>query len=199
MQKNKIHIGWHRTGTTYFQKLIFPHVPNYEGRFYPPAGKSGDYSFNNRKFDDVDGFPELNVLETCQSFLEHWKGKSNIFISWEMFSKLQRKDLVTLLGDEWDVLVFDRELKSLCRSRQNRPAQGFYLQEKIDKWKGEKVPRVIKRHYDIKSLVSCFTDVTVVSYEKIFAGDEEELQRLSKYLNYDIVELHKKNIGRRIN
>ena len=34
MKLQKLHIGYHKTGTTFLQSLIFPNVNNYIGRFY---------------------------------------------------------------------------------------------------------------------------------------------------------------------
>ena len=31
---NKLHIGYHKTGTTFLQQKIFPNCKNYVGRFY---------------------------------------------------------------------------------------------------------------------------------------------------------------------
>jgi hypothetical protein len=73
LEMKKIHIGFHKTGTTFLQSYIFPNVPNYIGRTYEKNGKSNDNSQSwtiSGKMKEIDNY------------------EKPIFLSWEFWNFL---------------------------------------------------------------------------------------------------------------
>jgi len=120
--RNKIHIGYHKCGSTFLQQKIFPSVSNYEGRRYV---KGRHAACNFRKFW------KSTPLKSCRAIIEHYTCQKDIFISAEIFSKLTHKQLFETLDDKWDVLVVSRKLDDLLRSRILHPTTDFFLYKKI--------------------------------------------------------------------
>ena len=85
MKLQKLHIGYHKTGTTFLQSLIFPNVNNYIGRFYNINGticKDNDYNSWSikKKLQELNNYNDIK------------------FFSWEIFSKLSHNQLINVLG-----------------------------------------------------------------------------------------------------
>lgn len=185
---NKLHIGYHKTGTTFLQKLIFPHIPNYKGRIYAPESSRQLCNFHKFRVNK-------NPLKSCENIINHFKKEDDIFISDEIFSKISHKQLFKLVR-EWDVLVMSRNLKDLVRSRRLHRAGDFFLQGKIDKGQ---IDQEVKDFYDPQVIASEIPHLTVLSYERLFAGEKSEIRKLSEYVGMDIENLFIKNINTKIN
>tara|TARA_R100000808_G_C2155305_1_gene167414 strand:- start:9428 stop:9925 length:498 start_codon:yes stop_codon:yes gene_type:complete len=161
-------------------------VPTYEGRLY---GK-GHARCNFRKFY------KKGFKETCRAIEKHYSNREGVFISHEGFSSLRHQHLFEILGDDWDVLVVKRNLHDLIQSRLRHKPHDFFLYDKI---KRGTIDAEVKRFYDPESLKKGFSHLTVLSFEKLFSGEKEELDRLSKYLGHDIGPIFRENISRRKN
>ena len=186
---NKLHIGYHKTGTTFLQQLIFPHIPNYEGRIYAPTPmKPGMCNFN--KFG-VKGKP----LKTCKKIINHFNKEDDIFISHEVFSKIPHNELFELVSG-WDVLLVSRNFEDLVHSRRRHEAPDFFLQDKISNGNFD---REVKDFYNPQIIAAGVPNLTVLSYEKLFAGEKSEIGRLSEYVGIDIESLFFQHIGTKVN
>ena len=45
----KIHIGFHKAGSTFLQQIVFPKVPNYKGRYYPKRSDNHNKLYNGKR------------------------------------------------------------------------------------------------------------------------------------------------------
>lgn len=184
-KRNKIHIGYHKTGTTFLQKHIFPDVKNYQGRIYSSSGDGKNHSFKKLH----GGRSE----KTCENIIRKFSNERGIFISDETFSKIRHEQLFQILDDKWDVLVVTRHLPDLVRSRKNHRCRGFFLYDKIKRASPtSEIDQEIRDFYNPKKLLAGITNLTILSYEKLFSGDNEELARLSMFLGHDASELFNK-------
>ena len=118
----KIHIGFHKAGSTFLQQIVFPTLPNYKGRYY--AGSKDKHT---------DLYIGETVNNGCENILKYYSKFDNHFISNEIFTKLRREKLLELLKKyNYDnVLVVERNLDDLIKSRQRHKSQDFFLQKKI--------------------------------------------------------------------
>ena len=185
--KNKLHIGYHKCGSTFLQKKIFPKVGNYAGMFYL-SGKHAHHDFKR--------FYKENPQKTCKAIIDHYNQQENIFISCEIFSKVKHEYLFEVLDDKWDVLVVSRNLKDLLRSRSNHRAPDFFLDKKIA---SGIVDQEIIDFYNPKKLSSGISNLTTISFEKIFSGDKSEIDNLSSFLGHDVYNEFVKNIDKKVN
>ena len=82
----KIHIGFHKAGSTFLQQIVFPKIPNYKGRYY-----------NGNKDKHTDLYVDKKVIEGCKNILKYYSKFDNHFISNELFTKLKHEKLFELL------------------------------------------------------------------------------------------------------
>lgn len=188
--RNKLHIGYNRTGTTFLQKLVFPHLENYKGRLYLEDGDK----ICNLSSHKVDGQPK----QTCQNILNHFKGQKDIIVSAEWFSLIPHEDLFELLGDdEWDVLVVTRDVEDLVASwKRKGPSRDFFLRREV---KRRQMQQVVRDFYNPDNLKVGIKNLTILSYEKLFSGNMDEIQRLSDFLGADINKIFLDNLGTVVN
>ena len=184
---NKIHIGYHKTGTTFLQKLIFPNVKNYKGRIYN-SGQHADHNFQR--------FKGQNPVKSCENIIKHFSHQNGIFISCEWFTKIRHRELFRILNDRWSVLVMSRNIEDIIESRRSHPAPDFFLNDKIQK---NIVDREVVDFYDPDNYRIGIKNLTIVSYEKLFSGDRKTLKVVSNYLGSDISDVFYKNVHRKIN
>jgi hypothetical protein len=170
------------------QQLIFPHIPNYEGRIYTPALKAQMCNFDKFR---VKGKP----LKTCKKIINHFNKEDDIFISHEVFSKIPHNELFELVSG-WDVLLVSRNFEDLVRSRRRHRAPDFFLQGKISKGN---IDQEVKDFYNPQIIAAGVPNLTVLSYEKLFAGEKSEIGRLSEYVGIDIESLFFQHIGTKVN
>lgn len=184
---NKLHIGYHKTGSTFLQKLIFPQMNNYKGRYY-----SGDEDLHS------DLYKGFDPLTGCENILKHYSNFNNIFISNELFTKIRPNELFELI-EKYNfkkILVVEREFDSIIESRTRHKSGDFYLMSKLNKGI---IDDEVKLHYSVDNLRKNIDDLTVISYEKLFGGDLEEIDKLSEYLEFDIKDIFLKNINVKVN
>lgn len=188
--RNKLHIGYNRTGTTFLQKLVFPHLENYKGRLYLEDGDE----ICNLSSHKIDRQPK----QTCQNILNHFKGQKDLIVSAEWFSLLPHEDLFELLGDdEWDVLVVTRDVEDLVASwKRKGPSRNFFLRREV---KRRQMQQVVRDFYNPDNLKVGIKNLTILSYEKLFSGDLDEIQRLSDFLGADINKIFLDNLGTVVN
>tara|TARA_Y100000034_G_C6891757_1_gene410353 strand:- start:571 stop:1146 length:576 start_codon:yes stop_codon:yes gene_type:complete len=183
----KIHIGFHKAGSTFLQQIIFPKVPNYKGRYYGGS---------------KDKHTELYVNETvnkgCENILKYYSKFDNHFISNEIFTKLKHEKLFELLEkyNYNNVLVVERNLEDLIKSRKRHKAHNFFLQKKIN---NNNIDEEVVNHYSIEKLSENIINLTVINFEKFFSGDKKEIKKLSDFLDYDVEDIVLSNLHRKIN
>ena len=183
----RLHIGYPKTGTTFLQTVVFPTVPNYLGRFYG-------------KYEGTCPVASLKakgpIDKGCSLIIKEFENKGDFFISWEGFGSLPHDQLFKLLDNKWQVLVTSRNFDDIFESRRRHPTDNFFLNEKIQK--GIKDDEV-RSFYNPENLRRGIDDLTIISYEKLFAADESEMLKLSKFLGHDISLVLKQNVHRKIN
>jgi len=187
---NKLHIGYHKTGTTWLQQLIFPNVPNYVGR---------NYDKNKRDFETMKIQLTNNQIEGADNLLNHFSKLNNIFYSCEIFSNIPNKALFKLLNKYPSfskVLVTTRNFDSIITSRTRHDTNNFYLQPKLRKGI---IDDEVKQHYSTSYLKNNIKNLTIVNMDKIWEGDKNEIIILSNFLEYDINKLITQNKNIKIN
>ena len=183
----KIHIGFHKAGSTFLQQVVFPEVPSYKGRYYTGSEDRHTNLYLGK-----------SVKDGCESILEHYSMFNEHFISNEIFSKLTHKKLFELLEkyNYNDVLVFERNLDDLIKSRKRHKAPDFFLQEKIN---NDNIDEEVINHYSTKKLSESIVNLTVINFEKFFSGDKKEIKKLSEFLEYDVEDIVLSNLDKKIN
>jgi len=183
----KIHIGFHKAGSTFLQSIVFPKVPNYKGRFY-----------KNQKHNHLILYTGKPVKQGCENILKHYNKFNNCFISDENFSKLRQEKLFELLKkyNYNDVLVFERNLEDLIKSRKRHKSSDFFLQKKIN---NDNIDEEVINHYSTKKLSEGIVNLTVINFEKFFSGDKKEIKKLSEFLEYDVKDIVLSNLDKKIN
>ena len=183
----KIHIGFHKAGSTFLQQVVFPEVPNYKGRYYTGS-----------KDKHTNLYLGESVKDGCENILKHYSIFGNHFISNEIFSKLRHKQLFELLKkyNYNNVLVFERNLDDLIKSRRRHKAANFFLQEKIN---NGNIDEEVIYHYSTKKLSEGIINLTIINFEKFFSGDKKEIETLSEFLEYDVEDIVLSNLDKKIN
>jgi len=104
----KIHIGFHKAGSTFLQQIVFPEVNNYKGRYYTGS-----------KDKHTDLYIGETVNKGCENILSYYSKFDDHFISNELFTKIKHKKLFEFLEkyNYNDVLVVERNLDDLIKSR----------------------------------------------------------------------------------
>lgn len=187
---NKLHIGYHKTGTTWLQKLIFPQVPNYAGRYINSSNVDPDTIKIQKTQKQIQGSDNL---------LNHFSQFENIFYSCEIFSNIPNKELFRLLEKYPtfnQVLVTTRNFNDLIRSRTQHNTPYFYLQPKLKKGI---IDDEVKLHYSTDNLKAHIPNLTIVDMDKIWNKGEVEIKRLSLWLGLDVKNLILRHIDRKIN
>lgn len=191
---NKLHIGYHKTGTTFLQQKIFPNCKNYVGRFYNDKSKNGIHDF---KFMGTEAQSKKLISELIKY--------NNVFYSNETFSKLTHDKLIKILGkNKFDILITLRLQTDLLYSRANHTATDFYLTPSIVQfYKSKNITNDIIQHYNFTKLIKLLREnghtVTYIWYEDIFSLNEKAIQILSNYLKINVYDIIKKNINNKIN
>ena len=113
---NKLHIGYHKTGTTFLQQKIFTKLDNYIGKNYSDKYYSGadDLSKNEEKIFNLD--------------------EKIYFYSNELFSKWHHQNIINYLkikNKKMDILITLRNQTDLIYSRFNHISSDFYLQKPL--------------------------------------------------------------------
>ncbi len=183
----KIHIGFHKAGSTFLQKIVFPTLPNYKGRYYTGS---------------EDRHTDLYIGETvkngCENILKYYNKFDNHFISNEIFSKLRHNKLFELLKKyNYDnVLVVERNLENLIKSRKRHKAHNFFLQKKIT---DNNIDEEVINHYSTEELSKNINNLTIINFEMFFSGNKKEIKKLSEFLEYDIEDIVLSNLHKKIN
>ena len=181
----KLHIGFHKTGTTFLQKRIFSKLDNYIGRNY------GDKK--------IPG-----VLDLEKYGKKIFNSDTEIyFYSNELFSKWHHQEIIDYLkkkNKKMDILITLRNQSDLLYSRFNHKTRNFYLQNSINTfYKTSKITPDIIEHYNFQKLINLLREdghkVTYIWYEDIISLNQKAINIMSKYLNNDISELLQKNIN----
>jgi len=180
----KLHIGFHKTGTTFLQKRIFPKLDNYIGRNY------GDKI--------LPGVLDLKKYEK-----KIFNSDAEIyFYSNELFSKWYHQEIIDYLkkNKKMDILITLRNQSDLLYSRFNHKTTNFYLQNSINTfYKTSKITPDIIEHYNFQKLINLLREdghkVTYIWFEDIISLNQKAINIMSKYLNNDISELLQKNIN----
>ena len=185
----KLHIGYHKTGTSFLQQLIFPNCKDYKGKLYL------ENVLHNHKQYEIKG----NDYETGRNILLNLE--NDWFISDEIYTRMKPKDLMSICYEfkPDKILIVKREFNDLLRSRKNHNSPPFYLNTKIQK---NIIDDEVIYHYDFNRLyndLSKISNVTMLNYEKIFNGDNTELSELSNFCEQDIKDLFMINIKNKIN
>lgn len=183
----KIHIGFHKAGSTFLQQIVFPEIPNYKGRYY-----------NGNKDKHTELYLNQSVKKGCENILNYYNKFDDHFISNELFTKLRHKKLFELLEkyNYNDVLVFERNLDDLIKSRKRHKSSDFFLQKKIN---NNNIDKEVINHYSTKKLSEGIVNLTVINFEKFFSGDKKEIKKLSEFLEYDIEDIVLSNLDKKIN
>lgn len=183
----KIHIGFHKAGSTFLQQIVFPKIPNYKGRYY-----------NGNKDKHTDLYVDKEVIEGCKNILKYYSKFDNHFISNELFTKIRHEKLFELLKkyNYNDVLVFERNLEDLIKSRKRHNSPDFFLQNKIN---NNNIDEEVINHYSTKKLSEGIVNLTVINFEKFFSGDKKEIKKLSEFLEYDVEDIVLSNLDKKIN
>ena len=191
---NKLHIGYHKTGTTFLQQKIFPNCKNYVGRFYNDKSKNG-----------IPDFKYKGTEKRSQMLISELNKCNNVFYSNETFSKLTHDKLIQILGNnKFDILITLRLQTDLLYSRFNHTATDFYLTQSIVKfYQSKNITNDIIQHYNFTKLIKLLRDndhkVTYIWYEDIFSLNKKAIQILSNYLDINVYDFIKKNINNKIN
>ncbi len=198
---NKIHIGYHKAGSTFLQCLVFPEVPGYQGRFYTHSKDDKSKFVKDESCflaKSSQGLEKLGqVIGACKKIIKHYEKKENIFISTELFSKLPHDKLISIIDpDKWNVLIVERKFEDIFSSRKNHRAKAFFLQEDINKNRNIKK---IQEFYNGQKLSQKFKHSTVISFERFFSGDPVEIEKLSNYLDFDVSQVVLQNLSKKIN
>lgn len=138
-----------------------------------------------------------------RAIINKFRKEKDVFISWEGFTTLPHKELFNLLNNEWHVLVTTRELEPMLESRVAHwrslpdvlPGR-FFLKQKI---LNNIIDQEVIDHYNPENLRKGIDNLTILSYEKLFGGDAEEIRRLCDFVECDISEIFLKNIDVVIN
>ena len=183
----KIHIGYHKAGSTFLQLIVFPNLPNYKGRYYTGS-----------KDKHTDLYNGETVKNGCENILKYYSKYDDHFISNEIFTKLRHKKLFELLEkyNYNDVLVFERNLDDLIKSRKRHNSHGFFLQKKIRR---NIIDEEVVNHYSAEKLSQKITNLTIINFEKFFSGDKKEIKKLSEFLEYDVEDIVLSNLDKKIN
>ena len=183
----KIHIGFHKAGSTFLQQIIFPKVPKYKGRYYVGS-----------KDKHTDLYIGETVKKGCENILKYYNKYDEHFISNEIFSKLRHNELFELLKKyNYDnVLVVERNLDDLIKSRQRHKSQDFFLQKKIN---NNNIDEEVVNHYSTEKLLENIDNLTIINFEKFFGGEEKEIKKLSEFLENDIEDVVLSNLHKIIN
>tara|TARA_R110002110_G_scaffold53643_3_gene154668 strand:- start:3510 stop:4085 length:576 start_codon:yes stop_codon:yes gene_type:complete len=183
----KIHIGFHKTGSTFLQQIVFPNVTNYKGRYY-----------SGKKDKHTNLYAGKPVKKGCENILKYYSKFNNHFISNEIFTKLTHKDLFGLLEKySYDkVLVVERNLKDLIKSRKRHKSSNFFLQKKIT---NNNIDEEVTNHYSTEKLNKKINNLTIINFEKFFSGDKKEIKKLSEFLDCDVEDIVLSNLHRKIN
>ena len=191
---NKLHIGYHKTGTTFLQQKIFPNCKNYVGRFYNDKSKNG-----------IPDFTYKGTEKISQMLINELNKYNNVFYSNETFSKLTHDKLIKILGkNKFDILITLRLQTDLLYSRVNHEATDFYLTPSIVKfYQSKNITDDIIQHYNFTKLIKLLRDnghkVTYIWYEDIFSLNKKAIQILSTYLDMNVYDIIKKNLNNYIN
>ena len=191
----KIHIGFHKAGSTFLQRKVFPKVPNYKGKLYIDK--------KYKHLETLHNFTPFykkgkNPQQHCKTILKYFEKYDNHFISDEIFSKIKHDEFFWLLDNyNYDnVLLFDRNLEDLIKSRKRHKSRNFFLQKKIN---NNIIDKEIINHYSTEKLNKWITNLTIINFEKFFSGDKKEIKKLSEFLEYDVEDIVLSNLYKKIN
>ena len=188
----KLHIGYHKTGTTFLQKKIFEISKNFINRY----DKSVDLENNVNK----------PSLDRCIDIINNLK--KNTFYSNENFSKINIHTLIKMFKiKKLDILITLRKQNDLIISRYYHKPTDFYLENEIKNLvEHNKITKNIIEHYDFYNIIKILRDeghtVTYVWYEDLFSLEEKSINVLANYLCVDKNALMIKisnNINNKIN
>lgn len=127
MSKQVIHVGLHKTATTFLQKKIFPSLDNYN--LYTRPYTQHNHAFNQLQYADeslynkklveneVEKFPTGNIILSDESFY----GKPNLF------SHINRTIIAKRLSElfpEATIIIFIRSQIKILLSYYNQYVKG---------------------------------------------------------------------------
>jgi len=183
----KIHIGFHKAGSTFLQQIVFPKVTTYKGRYY-----------SGKKDKHTNLYTKKSVIKGCENILKYYSKFDRHFISNEIFTKLTHERLAELLEKySYDkVLVVERNLEDLIKSRKRHKSSNFFLQKKIT---NNIIDEEVINHYSTEKLGKKINNLTIINFEKFFKGDKKEIKKLSEFLEYDIEDIVLSNLHKKIN
>ena len=194
MKMQKLHIGYHKTGTTFLQSRVFPNVKNYIGRFYNVDGTIiKDYNYNNWTIETK--LQELNNYNDIK------------FFSWEIFSKIPHDTIIKCFHDKkYNILITLRNQSDLLYSRYNHQTN-FFLMKSINKfYQTGIITKNIIDYYNFTKLINLLRSnghkVTYIWYEDLISLNKKAIKILSSYLEEDndkIYKLIEKNLNNKIN
>ena len=95
-----------------------------------------------------------------------------------------------------NILVVERNLEDLIKSRQRHKAEGFFLQKKIN---DNNIDEEVINHYSGEKLSKKINNLTIINFDRFFNGDKKEIKKLSEFLDHDIEDIVLSNLHRKIN
>ncbi len=204
-----LHVGFHKTGTTWLQRLVFPELKgvNYIGKCYYSV-KGAKNNFNHLYNDSYTGFASKGK-EVMELILPLLKMNTVNLASEEYYSKLQWKNVVGILNQYKDkadvkVLFTIRNQFDIINSRRNHNV-GFLKNEFSSLFSDHDIKKRLGQHYNYNEVYDIFTksgiEVFFMPYEYLF-GDNKVVNKLSDFLCVDYNDLSavlKKNRLSRIN
>ena len=196
----KIHIGFHKAGSTFLQTIVFPTVPNYKGRYYTGTEDRHTDLYKGKTVKNKSPRKDYyhSLVEGCENILKYYNKFDDHFISNEAFSKLRHNKLFELLKKyNYDnVLIVERNLENLIKSRKRHKALNFFLQKKIT---NNNIDEEVINHYSIEELSKNINNLTIINFEMFFSGNKKEIKKLSEFLEYDIEDIVLSNLHKKIN
>jgi hypothetical protein len=184
----KLHIGFHKTGSSFLQSLIFPNCKDYKGKLYEKG-----VPHNHKKYQTGSDY------ETGRNILKNQD--IDWFISDEIYTRMKPQELVQIVKEfrPDKVLIVKRYFDDIIKSRRDHKTPRFYLMKKILDYN---LDSEVRYHYDYERLskdLSKYTDVTLLSYEGLFTLDKKEIESLCDFCDADITDLMKDNINIKVN
>jgi hypothetical protein len=202
---NKLHIGYHKTGTTFLQTKIFPshplYIPQY-GRHFPNIQSQSSSNVLAKTYKE--GFNSLRA-----------EGLSNFLYSNENMCKLDFHELGSILSEfgKFHILITIRNQSQHIASTRNWIFGNDRRRERNKIFKNppngvpdvtsEYVPADVLEFYDYNNVVEILrsygNQVTYLWYEDIFSRQETATKLLSEFLDFDVYPLLTSHDGALVN
>ena len=196
MTKNIFHIGYHKTGTTWFQKSFYPHVRNIK---FINRQKIRNHFYEN---DDELFINDFNVF--CDEELSgniHNSGLSGFLTKGVQtkISKFKNPKVIIFIRNQYDIIK--SSYLQYIKEGGNHKIKKYLFHKNY--YRSNRFPLFSFKHFNYYSLIKSYYDligkenVFVYTYEDFFFNKKEFIEKLIKDHKFEIdissIDFSKKN------